>query len=115
VSTQVVLRARAYQSVTVDIAGVRSDDALDVHYLLDHGIETLSQPGGGELYRRRFSYGRVVWAADAGPLYLYERRGLTAGSPPTMGVAESTLLLEGASVPGPIAAALERRSGTDAN
>jgi len=102
--TQAVLRARAYQSVTVDVAGIRRDDALDVHYLLDHGIESVSQPGGGVLYRRRFSYARVIWAADAGPLYVYERRGMTAGDPPTLGVVESTLLLEDAVVPAAYAA-----------
>lgn len=97
--TGAVLYARAYQSVTVDIANIQRDDALDVHYLLDHGIESVSQAGGGVLYRRRFSYARVIWAADAGPLYLYERRGLTAGDPPTLGVAEATLLLEDAVSP----------------
>jgi hypothetical protein len=104
---QTILRARAYQSVTVDIANVRADDALDVHYLLDHGVDAVAGSGGLE-YRRRFSYGRVVWARDAGPLYLFERRGLTAGSPPTQGVAEATLLLEDLSSPAFVGAATLR-------
>jgi hypothetical protein len=112
VSDQVVIRGRAYQSVTVDIAGVRRDDALDVHYLLDHGIERLSLPGGGVEYRRRFSYARIVWASDAGPLYLYERRGLTAGNPPSPGVVESTLLLEQATEPAELAGGFRAPGGS---
>jgi hypothetical protein len=98
VSNQVVMRARAWQSVEVDIAGLRRDDALDVHYLLDHGIEVLSVAGGGVEYRRRFSYGRIIWGRDAGPMYLYERRGLTSGTPVLPGSVETTLLLESTDV-----------------
>lgn len=97
---EAVLSARAYQSVIADVAGLHLEDALDVHYLLDHGIETLSLGGGAVAYRRRFSYGRVIWGSGLGPLYLYERRNLEAGSPPTLGTVESTLLYERTTVPG---------------
>jgi len=91
----VLVRARAYQSVTADVAGLHFDDALDVHYLLDYGIDAVTDTNGGLLgYRRTFSYGRIIWGRETGPLYLYERLGLTAGSPPTGGVTEATLLLE---------------------
>jgi hypothetical protein len=54
----------------------------------------------------------VVWARDAGPLYLYERRGLTAGSPPSPGVIESTLLLEQGTVPAAHAGGLRPPGGS---
>lgn len=96
----VVMRARAWQTVTADVAGLRLDDALDVHYLFDFGVVGVTDAGGSLLgYQRDFAYGRVVWGRDAGPLYVYERRGLTAGDPPSLPAHEATLLLEQVAIP----------------
>lgn len=96
----VVMRARAWQTVTADVAGFHFDDALDVHYLFDYGVVAVTDAGGAVLgYRRDFDYGRVVWGSDLGPLYVYQRTGLTAGEPPSMATQEATLLLEQAGIP----------------
>jgi len=97
---EVVMRARAYQTVSADVAGLHRDDALDVHYLFDYGVVAETDGGGGVLgYRRDFDYGRVIWGRDAGPLYVYERRGVTAGDPPSAPTNEETALLEQVSLP----------------
>lgn len=96
----VVMRARAYQSVSIDIAGFRRDDALDVHYLMDLGIVAVTDGGGGVLgYMRGYNYGRVIWAEGVGPVYLYERTGLSAGDPNNEATGECTLLLENVTFP----------------
>ncbi len=96
----VVMRARAWQTVNVDVAGFRREDALDVHYLMDYGVTAVTDENGSVFgYTRRFDYGRVVWAPGVGPVYVYERDGLTAADPPTSAVSEATLLLENVSLP----------------
>ena len=105
-ATGPVLRARAYQSVNVDIAGFRRDNALDVHYLVDFGVSANTSSGGGVLgYSREFLYGRIIWAQDAGPLFLTERQGLSVGDTLSLPAQEVTLLLENVVFPVGYAAA----------
>ena len=69
--------------------------ALDCIYLVDYGVTRMQGPEPeAQGYYRVFDYGRVLYVATVGPVYVYERMLVCTGDPPGTGVGEKITSLK---------------------
>lgn len=89
------LHARVEGTRRVELrSGESVPNALEVTYLIDYGVATLTDSWGTVLGRYRiFDYGRVLYAPGIGPVHDVERRLACLGRGVTHGVAELELEL----------------------
>jgi len=96
-ANDVFLHARIESHVTIDTELGTYEKAVDCLYIIDYGISAVSTSPGGPTsgYMRTYEYGRVVYAPTLGPVYSYERKFMSAGTPVTKGSGDLEMFIIG--------------------
>ncbi len=85
----VFLHARVRAPRTVQGPAGVFEKALEVLYLVDYGIGTVTDSQGTEVgFTRLFDYGWILYAPTIGPVGGYERSIVGVGDPPNTGVGD---------------------------
>ncbi len=82
-----ILQGRIWRHLQYDLPDGSKANAVECFYLLDYGIQNLTDENGELVGYVRFNrYGVIIYAENVGPVYCHEQSGWTRSGDPATGV-----------------------------